>query len=66
MTTISQQYLRVDDVANILGISKPKAYVIMRNLNDELKSRGYITVAGRVSAKYFAEKTYGGIENGRI
>ena len=65
MTITTQQYLRADDVAQILGVSKPKAYSIMRSLNEELKKKGYITVAGRVSAKYFSEKTYGG-EDGRI
>ena len=66
MTITTQQYLRADDVAQILGISKPKAYSIMRSLNEELKKKGYITVAGRVSAKYFNEKTYGGVQDERI
>ncbi len=66
MTITTQQYLRADDVAQILGISKPKAYSIMRSLNEELKKKGYITVAGRVSAKYVNEKTYGGVRDERI
>ncbi len=60
---ITQQYLKVADVAQLLSISMPKAYAIVRQCNEELKAKGYITVSGRVSAKYFAEKTYcGGIE----
>ncbi|MDR2457365.1 MAG: transcriptional regulator [Clostridiales Family XIII bacterium] len=42
-----------------LDISKTKAYKIIKSCNDELKERGYITIAGKVSTEYFAEKWYG-------
>jgi Mn-dependent DtxR family transcriptional regulator len=49
-------FMRVDDVAAELGVSKSYAYKIVRRLNIELKNMGYLTVAGRVSKKYFMEK----------
>jgi len=49
-------FMRVDDVAAELGVSKSYAYKIVRRLNAELKNMGYLTVAGRVSKKYFIEK----------
>lgn len=49
-------FMRVDDVAQELGISKSYAYKIVRELNAELKKMGYLTVTGRVSTKYFLEK----------
>lgn len=49
-------FLSVDMVADELGISKSYAYKIVRQLNAELKSMGYLTIAGRVSKKYFLEK----------
>jgi len=49
-------FMRVDDVATELGISKSYAYKIVRRLNTELKSMGYLTVAGRINKKYFMEK----------
>ena len=52
-------FMRADEVAQELGVSKAFAYQIMRNLNDELKEKGFITVSGRVSRKYFEEKVYG-------
>lgn len=52
--------MKASDVALLLGVSMAKAYAIVRQCNEELKSKGYITVAGRVSARYFSEKTYGG------
>ena len=52
-------FLKADDVAGILGISKAHAYKIMQQHNDELAKKGYITIAGRVSRQYFNEKVYG-------
>lgn len=51
----------VDEVVEMLGVSKGHAYKIIKRLNDELKRQGYITVAGRIPKKYFNEKYYGGI-----
>lgn len=52
-------YLTADDVSTSLGISKGKAYAIIRTLNEDLKSKGYITVSGKVPKAYFASKYYG-------
>ena len=52
-------FLKADEVAGILGISKAHAYKIMQELNEELAKKGYITIAGRVSRRYFNEKVYG-------
>lgn len=41
-------FLTVDEVAEILTVSKSKAYEIVRQLNKELKEKGLITVAARV------------------
>lgn len=52
------QFYSVDDVVAILGVSRPKAYAIMRELNMELVEKGFIVVSGKVSARYFNEKLY--------
>ena len=36
------------DVAQVLGISESYAYKIIRRLNEELREKGMITIAGRV------------------
>ena len=55
-------FIRVDEVAEILGVSKSYAYKIVRTLNKELKEKGFITVSGRVSRSYFMERAcYNGI-----
>ena len=52
-------FVRAEEVANELGISKPYAYKLVREMNEELKQKGFITIPGRVSRRYFEEKVYG-------
>ena len=47
------------EVAQTLDVSKAYAYKVVRELNEELKNKGFITIAGKVSRKYFEEKFYG-------
>ena len=61
---MSNTFMRVDDVAAELGISKSYAYKIIKKLNSTLKDMGYMTVSGRINKKYFMEKIcYGEYEN---
>ncbi len=55
----TKNFLSVDDVAEYMGISVPTAYKIIRELNDELRHAGYITISGRISKTYFLSKVYG-------
>ena len=56
-------FMKVDEVAQELGISKSYAYKIVQKLNAELKSLGSLTISGRVNRKYIMEKLcYGGAE----
>ena len=48
--------MRVEKVAQELGVSKSYAYKIVQKLNRELKEKGYLTISGRVNRKYFQEK----------
>ena len=54
----SKIFYDADDIAEILAVSKPTAYRIIKKLNSELIEKGYITVSGRVPKKYFDEKMY--------
>lgn len=57
-------FFRVEEVAEILGISRSYAYKIVQKLNDELKTKGFLTISGRVNKQYFLEKTcYGAAVN---
>ena len=47
------------DVMGMMGVGEFKTYKIIKNLNQELNSKGYITVSGKVFSKYFEERVYG-------
>ena len=53
---MENKFIRVDEVADELGVSRPYAYKLIRQLNEELKGKGFITIAGRVNRKYFMKK----------
>lgn len=56
---MSNVFISAVEVANELGVSTPYAYKIVKDMNEKLKKDGYLTIAGRVSRKYFEEKFYG-------
>lgn len=59
----NNNFMRVEDVANELGISKSYAYKIVQKLNADLRAKGFLTISGRINRKYFLEKfCYGGTE----
>ena len=63
LTMSKDLFVRAEEVAGALGISKPYAYKLVREMNEELKQKGFLTIPGRVSRRYFEEKFYGLREN---
>ena len=51
-------YLNVSDVMALLGVSKSKAYKIIKDLNGEMSAKGYLTVNGKVNRRYLLERCY--------
>ena len=51
-----QSFMRADEVAQELGISKSHAYKVIHKLNAELREKGYLTISGRVNRNFFMEK----------
>lgn len=56
---MQKQFVTVDDVQKILGVSRSKAYQILQGINRELKAKGYITLSGKCPTSYFKQKFYG-------
>ena len=52
-----QSFMRADEVAQELGISKSHAYKVIHGLNEELQEKGYLTISGRVNREFFREKS---------
>lgn len=51
-------FMRADEVAKELGVSQAYAYKLIKQLNEELKAKGYLVISGRLNREYFAEKVY--------
>lgn len=54
-----QLFVTAETIAKDFGVSKGYAYRMIRQMNAELKTKGYLTVAGRVSKAYYLERIYG-------
>ena len=55
---MANQFMRADEVAKELGISRSYAYKLIRQLNQELKERGFLSIAGRINRDYLKERLY--------
>ena len=53
------QFITAEEVQQVLGVSRSKAYQIVQALNRELRASGYITIAGKCPIQYFKQKFYG-------
>lgn len=51
-------FYTVDDIINILNVSRSTAYREIIKLNEELKKQGYITICGKLPIKFFRERWY--------
>ena len=61
-----RNFMRVEELAEELGVSKSYAYKIVQKLNAELKEKGFMTISGRVNKQYFMERTcYGATKKER-
>lgn len=52
-------FIKADDVVKTLEVSQSKAYRIIKKLTEEMASKGYITINGRVNRKYLEAQIYG-------
>lgn len=53
-------YFTAAEVAGMMGIGRTSGYDVVKQLNQELQEKGYLTVDGKVPKDYFDERYYGG------
>ena len=53
---MSRQTYNAKELGEVLGCSESKAYQFIRQMNDELKDKGFLTVRGKVPAAYVEER----------
>ena len=49
-------YVRASEVAEMLDVSKAKAYKLIAEMNNELRSQNIIVINGRVPRKYLMKR----------
>lgn len=52
-------YITASEMSEMLGVSIGHAYKIIRGLNQELKTAGYLVIAGKVPKRYFEKRWFG-------
>lgn len=52
-------FIFADEVSEQLHVSRAYAYKIIKQLNDDLDAKGFYTIAGRVSRRFYEERVYG-------
>lgn len=55
----NKRFLTAQDVMEMLEVSLFYAYKLIRRLNAELESEGFVIIKGCVSTQYFIERIYG-------
>ncbi len=53
------KFITSSEVAQELGVSQSFAYKVVRQLNEELRNKGFMVVSGKVSRAFYEEKFYG-------
>lgn len=56
---MSRQTYNAKELGEVLGVSESKAYQFIRQMNDELKGKGFLVVRGKVPAAYVEERFFG-------
>lgn len=54
-------FIKVKEVADILGVSESYAYKLVRKLNEQMREEGYKgpIIRGRIDRTYFYQQFYG-------
>lgn len=56
---MSRQTYTAKELGEVLGVSESKAYQFIKQMNDELKGKGFLVVRGKVPAAYVQERFFG-------
>jgi predicted DNA-binding transcriptional regulator AlpA len=53
---MERDFLKVDDIVQMLGVSKSSAYRLMKRVRQELEEQGMITFPSVVPRHYFLQR----------
>ena len=52
-------FYTASEVKEMLGVSRGKAYKLVKELNEQLQAKGFIVIAGKIPKKFFNDHYYG-------
>lgn len=53
-----KRFYTCKDIMEVMGVGESKDYKIIKNLNQELNSKGYLMVSRKISSKYLEESLW--------
>ena len=56
---MSKQLYGIKEVRVLLGVSESKGYKLIKQMNQELTEKGYITISGKVPRAYVEARFFG-------
>lgn len=56
---MSRQTYNAKELGEVLGVSESKGYQLIKQMNDELKEKGYLVCRGRVPRAYVEKRFFG-------
>lgn len=56
---MSRQTYNAKELGEVLGVSESKAYQFIRQMNDELRKRGFLVVRGKIPVAYVETRFFG-------
>lgn len=65
MVRSEKMFLRAEEVAELMEVSVPYAYKLIRQMNRELEKKGCIVINGRIDSNFFFDHFYGTREEER-
>lgn len=58
----TNRFVGHEEVMQDYGVSRAKAYALIREMNSKLESRGYCVIRGKVDRRFYEEQFYHGQE----
>lgn len=56
---MDKQFLTAPELADLVGVSLSKSYKYIRQMNAELREKGFLTVRGKIPQAYVEERFFG-------
>jgi len=56
---MGRQTYSAKELGEVLGCSESKAYQLIRQMNEELKKKGFLVLRGKVPVAYVQERFFG-------